>query len=169
LAATVRSGKPAPYIPSVRGPEADRAAFVAAMHAIFAPMADGLVAKLKPLYFHHLLDVGGASGTWTLAFLRSVPEAKATIFDLSDAIIQARERIEETPFARKIALVGGDFYADELPSGADFALVSNIIHQHSRQHNRDLFANRRSSHRAIKSGTSLSSWESASFEASRFT
>jgi len=140
LASTVRSGEPAPYIPSIRGPEADRATFVAAMHAVFAPIADGLVAGLKPLSFHHLLDVGGASGTWTLAFLRIVPEAKATIFDLRDAIVQTRERIDRTPFARRIALVGGDFYADELPSGADFAWVSNIIHQHSQQHNRDLFA-----------------------------
>ena len=41
--------------------------------------------------FRHLLDVGGASGTWTLAFLRAVPDARATIFDLPDAIQQARQ------------------------------------------------------------------------------
>jgi SAM-dependent methyltransferase len=140
LAATVREGKPAPRIPSIRGPEADRAAFIAAMHAVSGPIADDLVAKLKPISFRHLLDVGGASGTWTLAFLRITPDAKATIFDLPDAIEQAQERIAKTEFARRIALVGGDFYTDALPRGADFAWVSAIIHQHSRPHNRDLFA-----------------------------
>jgi hypothetical protein len=156
LASTVRSGKPVPRTPSIRGPEADRAAFIAAMHAVSGPIADGLVAQLlgsisrsetpvsereeKLFSFHHLLDVGGASGTWTLAFLRAVPNARATIFDLPDAIGQARERIEKTPFAQRITLVSGDFYTDDLPSGADLAWVSAIIHQHSRQHNRDLFA-----------------------------
>jgi hypothetical protein len=179
LGATVREGKPATRIPSIRGPEGDRAAFIAAMHAVSRPIADELAARFlhsrsesgvsdqvtnsgsktpvsermsnagsetpvsepeESFSFHHLLDVGGASGTWTLAFLRLVPGAKATIFDLPDAIGQARERILNTEFSRRINLVGGDFYLDELPRGADFAWVSAIIHQHSRQHNRELFA-----------------------------
>ena len=39
-----------------------------------------------------------------------------------------------------MSLAAGDFYVDELPQGADFAWVSAICHQHSRQHNRELFA-----------------------------
>ena len=103
-------------------------------------MADGLVAQLGPPRFRHLLDVGGASGTWTLAFLRAVPSAMATIFDLPDAIQQARERLAGTEFASRVTLVAGDFYVDDLPGGADFAWVSAICHQHSRRHNRELFA-----------------------------
>lgn len=90
--------------------------------------------------FTHLLDVGGASGTWTLAFLRAVPQATATLFDLPDAIEQARRRFEGTEYAARIRLVPGDFYADELPHGADFAWVSAIAHQHDREHNRALCA-----------------------------
>jgi len=103
-------------------------------------MADGLVTQLGPLAFHHLLDVGGASGTWTLAFLRAVPAAKATIFDLPDACEQARRRLAGSEFANRVTLVAGDFYVDELPSGADFAWLSAICHQHSRADNRALFA-----------------------------
>jgi len=86
------------------------------------------------------LDVGGASGTWTLAFLRAVPEARATIFDLPDAIEQARERIAASGFRDRVHLVAGDFYDDPLPSGADLAWVSAIVHQHAREDNRELFA-----------------------------
>ena len=43
-------------------------------------------------------------------------------------------------FADRVTLVAGDFYADDLPGGADFAWVSAICHQHSRRHNRELFA-----------------------------
>ena len=135
-----KSGSPPPRQPSIRGAEADRASFIAAMHVVSGPMADDLVRQLGPPKFHHLLDVGGASGTWTLAFLRAVPSATATIFDLPDAIEQARQRLAGTEFAARVKLVAGDFYVDDLPGGADFAWVSAICHQHSRRHNRELFA-----------------------------
>jgi SAM-dependent methyltransferase len=140
LAATVKSGDPAPRQASIRGAEGDRASFIAAMHTISCPMADDLVKQLGPLNFHRLLDVGGASGTWTLAFLRGVPTAVATIFDLPDAIQQARHRLAGTEFAGRVALAAGDFYVDDLPDGCDFAWVSAICHQHSRRRNRELFA-----------------------------
>jgi hypothetical protein len=139
LAAVVRSGKPAVRQASIRGAEADRAAFIAAMHSVSAPAADELVGRLMPLGFEHLLDVGGASGTWTMALLRAVPHATATIFDLPDAIEQARRRIGSTEFASRVRFAAGDFYTDELPGGADFAWVSAIAHQHGREHNRELF------------------------------
>jgi hypothetical protein len=139
LAWVAKSGMPGPRQASIRGFEADRAAFIAAMHSISILFADDLVAQLGPPRFRHLLDVGGASGTWTLAFLRVVPGAKATIFDLPDAIHQAAERLKNSEFAARVALVRGDFYTDDLPTGCDFAWVSAIAHQHSRGHNRDLF------------------------------
>ncbi len=138
LARAVKSGQPVPREPSLRGAEADRASFVAGMHVISGPMADPLVAQLDPPPFEHLLDVGGASGTWTLAFLRARPAARATIFDLHDAIEQARARLAGTEYESRIALAAGDFYHDELPEGADLAWVSAIVHQHGRAENRQL-------------------------------
>jgi len=144
-----KAGIPGPRQASIRGPMADRAAFIAAMHSFSTPAADDLVAQLGPPKFKHFLDVGGASGTWTLAFLRAVPNARATIFDLPDAIHQARVRIAESEFADRIALVPGDFYIDDLPGGADYAWLGAILHQHSRSHNRDLFAK---AYRALQPG-----------------
>ncbi len=149
LAWTAKAGFPAPRPGSIRGAEADRASFIAAMHSISGPMADDLVRQLGPPQFHHLLDVGGASGTWTLAFLHAVADSKATIFDLPDAVSQARQRISGNELGSRVTLVPGDFYRDELPDGADFAWVSAICHQHSREHNRELFAK---VHRALIPG-----------------
>jgi len=140
LAATVRSGKPPEREASIRGADADRAAFIAAMHSISMAVADGLVARLGPPQFTHLLDVGGASGTWTLAFLRAVPGATATLFDLPDALHQAQVRLAGSEFSGRVKLQAGDFYVDPLPAGADYAWVSAIIHQHSREESRALFA-----------------------------
>ncbi len=139
LAWVVKAGIPGPRQASIRGFEADRAAFIAAMHVVSGPIADDLVGRLGPLEIKHLLDVGGASGTWTLAFLRARPAARATIFDLPDAIQQARDRFARTEFAGRVAFASGDFYRDELPRGSDFAWVSAIIHQHSREDSRELF------------------------------
>ena len=110
------------------------------MHVVSGPIADEVVAKLGPLEFRHVLDVGGASGTWTIALLRAMRGAQATIFDLPDAIQQARDRFANTEFRDRVAFAPGDFYRDELPAGADFAWLSAIIHQHSRVESRDLFA-----------------------------
>ena len=149
LARVTQIGRPAERTASIRGAEADRAAFVAAMHTISGPVADDLVARLRPAPFKLLLDVGGASGTWTMAFLRAVPGSRAVLFDLPDAVEQARERLRGTEFASRVTLVTGDFYTDELPAGADYVWLSAIIHQHSRAHNRELFAK---SYRALVPG-----------------
>jgi hypothetical protein len=140
LAWTVKAGVPPPRPSSIRGALADRESFIAAMHTVSGPVADDLVARLGPPEFAHLLDVGGASGTWASAFLRAVPGSRATIFDLPDAIQQARDRLGTSELADRVTLVAGDFYEDDLPPGADYAWVSAILHQHSRAHSRELLA-----------------------------
>ncbi|MHC4399912.1 MAG: methyltransferase [Planctomycetota bacterium] len=139
LAWVTKAGIPGPRQVSIRGAEADRASFIAAMHTVSAPVADDLVARLGPPGFRHLLDVGAGPGTWTKAFLEAVPNAQATLFDLPDAIGQARKRFAGTELADRIRYVPGDFYADKLPAGADFVWLSAIAHQHSRRHNRELY------------------------------
>lgn len=140
LARVTRSGKPAERIASIRGEAADRAAFIGAMHNISAPVAAEVVSRLEPLKFTHLLDVGGASGTWTMALLDLVPEARATLFDLPDVVPMARRRLSDAGLIDKVRLVPGDFYCDDLPAGVDFAWLGAICHQNSREQNCELFA-----------------------------
>ncbi|HOA71987.1 MAG TPA: methyltransferase [Phycisphaerae bacterium] len=139
LPQVVRSGRPAERIPSIRGEAADTASFIGAMHAISGPVADTVVGRLGPLSFQCLLDVGGASGTWTMAFLRRVPSARAIIFDLPDVIPMARQRLTDAGFIDRVDLVAGNFETDPLPTGADFVWLSAIAHQNSREQNRALF------------------------------
>ena len=139
LAAVVHHGKPAARAPSIRGAEADYAAFIEAMDNIASTTAAGLIAALQPLRFTHLLDVGGASGTYTIAFLRANPAARATLFDLPQVMSQARQRLEAAGLLRRVTLVPGDYNVDSLPGGADLAWVSAIVHQNSRPQNQALF------------------------------
>ncbi len=121
-----------------RSPEELRA-FIEAMHVIAAPRAQEIVAASNPGSSKALLDVGGASGTYTIAFLRTIPEMKATLFDKPEVIEMARERLGKEGMLDRVTPVPGDFYRDELPAGNDLAFVSAIIHQNSPKQNLDLF------------------------------
>jgi predicted O-methyltransferase YrrM len=114
-------------------------AFIGAMHAIAAKLAPGILAAIGTGRARNLLDVGGASGTYTLAFLQAVPDMRATLFDRPEVIEMARRRLEEAGLLSRTTLVGGDFYRDEFPGGHDLAFLSAIIHQNSPRQNLDLY------------------------------
>ena len=139
LARVVKTGRPAERAPGIRGEEGAQEAFIGAMHNISAPNADQVIRAVQPLQFQHLLDIGGASGTWTIAFLRACPSAQATLFDLPHVIPMARRRLADAGMDRRVQLVAGNFATDALPPGADLAWVSAIVHQNSRAQNRALF------------------------------
>ncbi|MDY7108973.1 MAG: methyltransferase [Planctomycetota bacterium] len=149
LAWSVRSGTSVEREPGIRGEQADRESFIEAMDNVNVAIADQVVADLQPISFNHLLDVGGASGTWAFAWLRARPQATATIFDLPHAIELAEVKAAKEGLADRITLVAGDFYVDPLPEGGDLAWVSAIVHQNSREQNRRLFA---SVHQALEDG-----------------
>ncbi|MBN2137910.1 MAG: hypothetical protein JW720_08885 [Sedimentisphaerales bacterium] len=139
LGRVVRTGLPAERIAGSLDKAAETEAFIGAMNNISAPVAGEVVGRLGAMRFGHLLDVGGASGTWTIAFLRAFPEAEATIFDLPGVIPMAEKRIAGAGLSDRVALAPGDFYKDDLPGGADMAWLGAIAHQNSRQQNRELF------------------------------
>lgn len=117
----------------------DMEAFIGAMHVIGRKMAGKIAESIDLSRFHRLLDVGGASGTYAVAFLQKAPHMTATIFDLPSVMEIAKKRLTETNFADRIKLVAGDYDADELPGGHDLVLLSAVIHSNSRQANRNLF------------------------------
>jgi|ERR1039458_5033896 precorrin-6B methylase 2 len=149
LAKVIKTGKPAQCVPSIRGERGDTASFIGAMHAINARVAAKVVQDIQPLPFNRLLDVGGASGTWTIAFLHANPSGSATIFDLPPVISLAKRRLKEAGLRQRVNLVKGNFYTDPLPKGCDLAWVSAIVHQNSRHQNRLLF---RKVYRALDNG-----------------
>jgi precorrin-6B methylase 2 len=149
LPKVVKTGNCAEAGSSIRGADADREDFIGAMNLISEPIAAGIIDKIQPLEFHHILDVGGGPGTWSIAFLRAVPEARATLFDQPTVIPMAEKRFAEAGLTDRVTLVGGDFYTDALPEGADLAWLGAICHQNSRLQNWDLFAN---VHKALADG-----------------
>lgn len=114
-------------------------AFIGAMHVVAEPQAQAIVAAVKPGAAKALLDVGGASGTYTIAFLHAVPGMRATLFDMPEVVEMARERLSTAGMLNRVTLISGDFYEDEFSCGHDLAFVSAIIHQNSPKQNLDLY------------------------------
>ena len=152
LAQVMRSGRPAERTPSVRGAQADCEAFIGAMNNFTEAVAPEIVGKLESVKFQRLLDIGGASGTWTIAFLRAFPDATAVLFDLPEVIPLARGRLTAAGLVDRVTLVAGDYNVDPLPTGADFAWLSAIVHQNSPAQNQVLYSK---IHAALAAGGTL--------------
>jgi len=132
--------------------EEDRKAFIGAMH-VAAGRLSGKIAEAYDLSpFKRLLDIGGGSGAYTIAFLKKNPKLKAVIFDLKGVIPIAKENIGKERYQDRVNFVAGDFYKDDLPAGCDLALLSAIIHQNSPEQNFELY---QKIYRVLDSGGTL--------------
>ena len=119
--------------------ESELEAFIGAMHVVAYNLAPGIVSAIRPGQAKKLLDIGGASGSYTQAFLEAFPGMTATLFDLPPVIKIAERRLSGTGLLQRITLVPGNFYLDELPQGHDLVLLSAIIHQNSTEQNIALY------------------------------
>lgn len=113
--------------------------FIGAMDVIARDLSVELARFFDARRFRRLLDIGGGSGTYTVAFLNENPSLTAVLFDLEPVIAIAEKRLRADGLIDRVQLAAGDFYQDELPTGCDFALLSAIVHQNSPSQNLDLF------------------------------
>lgn len=133
---TDRVGRPAAAVT----PEEERLrAFIGAMHVISQASAQEVVSAAPPGDATRLIDVGGGSGSFAIAYLRASPTLRATIFDRAPVVEMAHERLTQAGLLDRADLAAGDFYADELPGGHDLALLSAIIHQNDHAQNVALY------------------------------
>jgi len=139
LTAIVQNGKDKTENKILKNIESEQEAFIGAMHVVASKIAPGIVKAIDPGKAVKLLDIGGASGTYTEAFLESSPGMTATLFDLPPVIQIAKRRLEGTGLPGRITFIEGDYNKDELTDGHDLALLSAIIHQNSPQQNSELY------------------------------
>jgi len=147
LTGSVIKGVPAEIQENVR--EKRRKAFIGSMDVRAVHDAGRLVETVDPGHASSFIDIGGASGGFTIAFLDAVEGMRATLFDLPPVIEMARERLSGTKWLDRIELVAGDFTRDDLPGGHDLALLSAIIHMNSHEQNIELY---RKVYRALNPG-----------------
>ena len=86
-----------------------------------------VLAQRLPLGRGTLLDVGGGTGIYSIAFLQKNPELRAIILDRPEVLKIAREFAESYGVTERMEFIEGDMFTAPMPP-ADFVLLSNILH-----------------------------------------
>lgn len=113
-------------------------AFITAMHAREPGVTDRAVAMLDLTGVKRVLDVGGGSGAYSMAFVRAADGIRATVFDLPNVIPLTRRFIEEEGYEDSIETTAGDYTSDDLGSGFDLVFLSSIVHSNPPEANAEL-------------------------------
>jgi SAM-dependent methyltransferase len=124
----------------------------AGIEAATAGPLSALVATVDFSGHGRLLDVGGGTGSWSLAVVAANPHLHATVVDLATVEPIARGRIAQAGLADRIDVAVADALQGPLPTGHDVAIVANLIHYFSPEENAALLRTIRS---AVKPGSRL--------------
>jgi 2-hydroxy-4-(methylsulfanyl)butanoate S-methyltransferase len=73
-----------------------------------------------------LLDVGGGSGAYTLAFCKANPQLKATILDFPQTVETAKKYAREAGLTDRVEHLPGNAIATEWPAEHDVVLMSYV-------------------------------------------
>jgi 2-hydroxy-4-(methylsulfanyl)butanoate S-methyltransferase len=73
-----------------------------------------------------LLDVGGGSGAYSLAFCKANPQLKATILDFPQTVETARRYAQQSGLTNRVAHLAGNAITTDWPKGHDVILMSYV-------------------------------------------
>ena len=110
-------------------------AFISAMHYRAAKQAPAIVKLIDMKNVKRVLDVGGGSGAFAMAFTDTGKNITATVFDLPNVLPITKRYIKENGYEKKVDTFGGDYNNDELPKGYDIIFISAVVHINSNKGN----------------------------------
>jgi len=97
------------------------------MHGYGLISSPQVVSAFDLSRFRCFVDLGGGTGHLAVAACRRYPGLRAVVLDLPEAAPLAQEMIAATDVAKRVTVVGGNFFSDPLPDGDVFAL-GRILH-----------------------------------------
>lgn len=117
-----------------------------------------LVARMVPVRpgAQRLLDIAGSHGLYGALIARAHPPMRSEVFDLAQAVEQARKLGSAEGLDDVVTYRTGDVLVDDLGADYDVVLLSNILHHFAPQQIIELLARVR---RAINTGGTVAIWE----------
>jgi (2Fe-2S) ferredoxin/predicted O-methyltransferase YrrM len=113
-------------------------AFIAAMHRNAAERAPVVVRTVGTEGIRRMLDIGGGSGAYSIAFAQANSALTADILDLASVVPIAQRHIQTAGVAGRVFLRTGDLRSDQLGQDYDLVFVSAICHMLGPEENVDL-------------------------------
>jgi len=140
LTDAVREGRPALRAAINERGDAWLTPFIAAMHYRAAQQAPEVAALVGLDGVRRVLDVGGGSGAFAMAFAEREPGLAAVVFDLPNVVPLTRDYIARAGLASRVTTAVGDYLVDPLPTGFDLVFLSAVIHSNAPDQNAALLA-----------------------------
>lgn len=113
--------------------------FIAGMQRNAKHRAPLVVKSLGTVGIRRILDLGGGSGAYSIAFAKASPEVHCDILDLEEVVPLAWEYVKKAGVSSQISLRPGDMLHDDFGSGYDVIMLNAICHMFSEEENRNLF------------------------------
>ena len=112
----------------------------AGIEAIVAGPAAALAQSAGFSDRRRLLDVGGGTGSWSIAVAQAHPHMAATVLELPAVAGFARDRVTAAGLSSRVVVITGDATQAPLPQGHDVCLLANLTHYFSPGENQHLLA-----------------------------
>jgi predicted O-methyltransferase YrrM len=114
-------------------------AFIAAMHRNASARAPQVVEAAGVRGVRRMLDVGGGSAAYAIAFAQASPDLRAEVLDLPPVLPIAQGHIARAGLSDRVGTRAGDLRKDAFGAGYDLVFISAICHMLSPEENGDLF------------------------------
>jgi 8-O-methyltransferase len=111
--------------------------FLAGLDAFSNRMGAELATVVDWSQYRSFVDLGGARGNLSAVLAGSHPHLDAICFDLPRTAPLFAEHVGRLGLTDQIRFVGGDFFADEIPS-ADVVVLGHILHGFDAERSREL-------------------------------
>ncbi len=76
--------------------------------------------------FTRFVDLGGCTGTLTVAILKKYPDLQGLIFDRKQMLSGTEKILASAKVGKRCQIVGGDFF-DTIPAGSDLYIISRVL------------------------------------------
>jgi cyclopropane fatty-acyl-phospholipid synthase-like methyltransferase len=136
LASTLGAGRPSHELFDI--PDDLKPIMSAGIEAATAGAAHRLAAGPGLRAGSRILDVGGGTGSFSLALCGADPSLSATVLELGDIAPIAGKRITASGLGDRVGVLVGDVLQDDVPGGYDAFLLANVVHYWSPSTNTDL-------------------------------
>jgi len=138
LTACVREGTSVGFEELAGRDESWTKPFIALMHLNAAERAGVVVPAVGTAGIKRMLDAGGGSGAYSIAFAKASSDLHAEILDLETVLPIARSHIEEAGLSDRVTTRAGDLRTGSFGSGYDLVFVSAICHAFGEDENASL-------------------------------
>jgi (2Fe-2S) ferredoxin/predicted O-methyltransferase YrrM len=113
--------------------------FIAGMQRNAKDRALLVVKALGTAGVRRILDLGGGSGAYSIAFAKASADVRCEILDLPEVVSLTSEYVSKAGVSTQVSIRPGDMLHDNFESGYDIILLNAICHMFSEEQNREIY------------------------------